>query len=196
VQARNLINVRTGPGIDYPVAGSLVFLEVRVIVGRAANAEWWVIEMPGSTEGWVANTTVNVHGYTGDIPIVEAPEIGGSTPTPGADWNPTPNPICPTHTPTPTARATGTATSEPTAPPTATTAEEEVQPTATAEEEASPTAGASPTLPVTGANPTPPVESVVEGAAEQGGNPNWVLLAGVGLVAVGGVAFVLFNRRS
>lgn len=108
LQALSTTNVRNGPSLDYNVIGTLVFLEARPVVGRAQFTDWWQIRLFDGTVGWIANTVVTVQGYTGLVPIITAPPLpNGSTPTPGALWNPTPNPSC---TPLPTATATLTPT--------------------------------------------------------------------------------------
>src|SRR5690606_17624744 len=58
VQARGVVNVRLGPGLEYEAISSLVFLEVRPIIGRAESATWWLIQLPGNVTGWVANQAV------------------------------------------------------------------------------------------------------------------------------------------
>ena len=73
VLAPNL-NVRSGPGTNYPVIGSLKTDEVVSIVGRNTDSSWWVIQS-GALRGWVINTTVyvQVSGDTSKIPLVAAP---------------------------------------------------------------------------------------------------------------------------
>lgn len=117
IKAQNPTNVRQGPGTNYPVVGQLVFLEVRFILGRAADAAWWLIQLDDGDTGWVADNIVTVQGYIGSVPIVPAPAVNGQTPTLGTLWNPTPLPFC-TVTPT----ATATATAVPSATPSPTTA--------------------------------------------------------------------------
>ncbi len=111
LQAQNNTNVRTGPGTDYDIVGQLVYLETRIIIGRALDSEWWIIQFSNDEIGWVANNVVEVHGNTSGIPILPPPEINGETPTPGPLWNPTPNPECPI-TPSPTPAPTATPTVE------------------------------------------------------------------------------------
>mgnify|MGYP001260856569 CR=1 FL=1 len=101
IQTRNNTRVRSGPGTDYAAIGNLVFLEVRPIVGRSDNAPWWLIALANGQTGWVANDVVTVQGYIGDVPIVDAPPVNNQTPTPGAAWQPTAVPNCPTSTATP-----------------------------------------------------------------------------------------------
>lgn len=117
IQTSSTVNVRLGPGTNYTVISQLVFAEVRPIVGRSKYSPWWLIQLADGTQGWVADSTVQVSGYTGNIPLVSAPAINNKTPTPGPAWNPTPVPGCeniPTATAVP-ATATTTATTAATA---------------------------------------------------------------------------------
>ena len=203
VQARGLVNVREGPGLDYEPISSLVYLEVRPIIGRAEFATWWLIELPDDETGWVANQAVAVQGYTGAVPIVDPPELNDVTPTPGPTWEPTPNPEC---TPMPTTTATVelgpaepeeatavptlTATPEPTA-----TTEETEQPTPTEspspEPEAAVTTAATPTTAASPDTQEPPPENNGDSAASAS---SWILFIGIGLVVIGAVSFFLRNR--
>lgn len=108
IQIRNTTNARSGPGTDYAAVAQLAAGDVRPIVGRAASAPWWLIRLADGTQGWVADLAVQVQGYTGAVPLVTAPAINGATPTPGAAWNPTPQPGC-NFTPVATASPTATA---------------------------------------------------------------------------------------
>jgi hypothetical protein len=145
LQAQNTTRVRTGPGADYEVLGRLSYLETRPIVGRAADAEWWVIQLTNQQTGWVANAVVTVQGNIGGVPIVAAPERNGVAPTPGPLWQPTPNPDCPvtpTVTPAPPTETPETAVPTDTAVPTETN---EPSPTATETPPPDPDASATPT---------------------------------------------------
>ena len=175
IQTLGATNVRSGPGITYDIVGELVFLEVRYIVGRAESAKWWLIQFNDGQLGWVADEIVLVQGYTPIIPIVAAPPLAGSTPTPGTLWNPTPIPFC-TVTPIPSDMPSHTPDSEPT--------------------EAAPTQTPLPTeLPATEVRPTdtPIVQpTAVPPPAEQSGNEGIILL-GIGLL--GAVALAVFFLR-
>ena len=97
-----IANVYDGPGSDYPVNETLGADEVRPIVGRAAYATWWLIQLDGRyKQGWISDKAGIVQGFTGNVPIIEAPAINGALPTPGDNWDPTAVPVC-TPTPTPT----------------------------------------------------------------------------------------------
>lgn len=116
IQALNTLNVRQGPGLDYPIIDQLVVLEVRPITGRSQYEQWWLIELASGDSGWVADAPALAQGYIGNVPIVPAPPLDGQTATPGVPWQPTPLPFC---TFTPTATATTTSSATPTATPTA-----------------------------------------------------------------------------
>ncbi len=193
VHSQNNTNVRMGPGIDYEIVGKLVFLEVRPIIGRAQNAEWWLIALADGTTGFVLDDVVTVSGYTDIVPIVPAPELNGSTPTPGPEWNPTPNPNCtvtPTPLPTDTPVPTVTATPEPT---NADTAVLEALPTDTAVPPTeTPTLVAQPTRANT---PTPlPTAVPLEEPTTGSSNSNWLLFGAGGLLVIGVIIFVVKRR--
>lgn len=108
VQALNTTNVRPGPGTEYgdPIA-QLVYLEVRLIVGRASHAPWWLIVLDNGELGWVADDVVAVSGNTNIVPVVAPPALDGSSATPETQWVLPILADCPLP-PTPTATATAT----------------------------------------------------------------------------------------
>lgn len=208
----NFINVRSGPGTDYAIVGSLVYQEVRLIIGRDAYASWWLIQLSNGQPGWVADEVVLVQGSTVTAPIVAAPLLNGVTVTPGAPWQPTPPPQCPTpvtavtSTPTPTPTTseqtvivapldTNTAESYPAATPEPTTQTSvlsaAVTPTPTATAITLPTSIAAVPQP-TGAAPSPAVENTVD---PTGPDLSGLLLVGAALLLVTGTAVFIIKRR-
>ena len=213
-------NLRAGPGTDYAIIGNLIYNESRAILGRAEDAEWWLLPLTENETAWVANSAVTVQGDISDLPIVPVPPLNGATVTPAATtWNPTPNPICPTAVPatetaTITPSATASATVDVTAMAIATTtaAAESVAAVSTAT--AQPTTGSSastPTLTATAiiaANTPIAPATVVNDAAQPTAVPldgedegeektavsNFLLIGG-GLLLLGGVALLLFKRQ-
>lgn len=206
----NLINVRSGPDTRYPVIGSLLFREVRPIVGRDASAPWWLIQLNERQTGWVADAVVEVQGNTTAVPIVAAPPLDGATVTPGAPWQPTTPPLCATPataTATPTATETSPASEAIVVAPLAAAAgdaypaattetttqtsvlSEAVTPTATATAIVLPTSIAAvpqPTIPPT------PVDATVDAT---GTDYSGLLLVGAALLLVAGTAVFLIKRR-
>lgn len=82
----NALNVRSGPGVIYPVVGRLLLNQTVRITGQ--NSGWWQIEFPNATSdyGWVADQFIDATNVE-NIPAQVAP----------------PTPIPPTPTPVPTA---------------------------------------------------------------------------------------------
>jgi len=108
-------NVRQGPGVEYDAINQLVFLEVRQIIGRTANAPWWLITLEDGSSGWVADNAVSANGNLLLVPIVDPPALDGVVPTPGAPFNPGINSGCPPPTTTSVPTDTPVAESTPAA---------------------------------------------------------------------------------
>lgn len=66
------LNVRTGPGTEFPVQTVLAPGSVVPIIGRIANNTWWQIRA-GAIIGWVSAQYTNVYGNCTGVPIVASP---------------------------------------------------------------------------------------------------------------------------
>jgi len=86
VVASTTVNVRAGPGTNYPVIGSLSPDEPVSVVGRNEAGTWWQVQLPGGSTGWVAASVVEATAVAG-VPVAPAP--------------PPPAPTAPAVTPTP-----------------------------------------------------------------------------------------------
>ena len=77
-EARETINVRSGPGTDYPSYGLANPGDRALIVGVSADGGWWVIDLPDyiapDGRGWVSADYVTVSNAEG-VPIVEPPPL-------------------------------------------------------------------------------------------------------------------------
>lgn len=192
------VNVRSGPGLDYDPVGEILYLEVRPIIGRAADAAWWLVTMADGDEGWIADAVVSVQGYAAAVPIVETPLLpDGTTATPGAPWSPTPPPNCtppPTATPTatPSATPTSSATPSPTATQTATAVPSE---TPTALPSATATQTATAEVAVSGGDVPTSVAPETE-ASTDGDGSVLLPLAIAAAVLLGAGAIVILRRRA
>lgn len=182
------LNVLAGPGADYPVVSVLQSEEVRQIRGRAAYAAWWQVQVDSTSLGWVPDELVEASGDTGSVPVVEAPPINGTAPTPGVAWEPTPLPFTPCETPP-------APTETPTPLPTATSIEPQPTPTESVlvvvdiSSEPNEAAGVSVTL--------PDEEAVAIAPTASGTTPlSRYVMPAVGLVLVAaGVGLAVFSRR-
>ena len=80
------INVRSGPGVTYPLVGVLLAGQEMPALGRTSGGDWILIEYPGvqDGQGWVYSSLVGTFG--GELPIIEPP------PTPTPQFTPTIDP--------------------------------------------------------------------------------------------------------
>ncbi len=86
VVAANVVNVRSGPGTNYPVVAQLPANLAVTVVGRNNQGSWWQIQGPDGSTGWVAGSVVQASNVD-NVPVVAAP--------------PPPVPPTPTFTPVP-----------------------------------------------------------------------------------------------
>ncbi len=93
VTASGGVNIRTGPGTNYPLIGAAVAGEEGPVVGRSNDGLWWAVSLEGASadNGWVSGSAVQVFN-TENVPVLESP------PPPA----PTATPVPPTPTPAPT----------------------------------------------------------------------------------------------
>ncbi|HET6446764.1 MAG TPA: SH3 domain-containing protein, partial [candidate division Zixibacteria bacterium] len=89
VIARKGVNVRTGPGLNFPIIGIAPFGSALEVVGVSADATWWVVNVPGvpNNYGWVSEEYVDVQNG-GNVLVIPSPP----TPTPAATPTATPAP--------------------------------------------------------------------------------------------------------
>jgi len=92
------LNIRSGPGTNYPVIGTARYGDEGEIVGRNANGDWWAVSAPSLPDGigWVSADFVLATNAE-NVPVIAAPPIPPTR---------TPIPITPTPTPMPQATAT------------------------------------------------------------------------------------------
>lgn len=97
VTAPQGVNIRSGPGTNFPVLGVAPFGAEGEIIGRSANGAWWVVAIPSAPggSGWVSADFVAASNAN-DVPIIASP--------------PPPVVIIPTPAPTPTRAPQPTAT--------------------------------------------------------------------------------------
>jgi uncharacterized protein YgiM (DUF1202 family) len=83
------VNVRAGPGTNYPVVATLPPGIAVEVIGRNDQGTWWQIRGPDGATGWVADSVVNATNV-GGVPVAAAP-----APPPQQPSNPTPAPTSP-----------------------------------------------------------------------------------------------------
>jgi PKD repeat protein len=79
------LNVRSGPGLNYPVVGLLSVGHSAEITGVSVDGLWWQIYFPSAPggRGWVSAYYVTVQNTAG-VPLVQAPPAPAPTPVPPA----------------------------------------------------------------------------------------------------------------
>lgn len=78
VTAKIGLNVRAGPGTNYPVIGRMAENEMAEIIGRVEAVGWWQIVFlsASSKRGWVAaNEQFTTATQADNVPVVEAPPL-------------------------------------------------------------------------------------------------------------------------
>lgn len=83
------VNVRTGPGVDYPVLDQFDPGQEAIVLGRNADNTWWQISLAETADadsvGWIFAGLTTLTGDDGGIPIAEAPPLPPTaTPDPNA----------------------------------------------------------------------------------------------------------------
>jgi heat shock protein HslJ len=83
------VNVRTGPGVEFPIIGIAPFGSTLEVVGVSRDGTWWVVNVPGlpNNYGWVSDEYVQVQNVD-NVLVIPAPP----TPTPAATPTPTATP--------------------------------------------------------------------------------------------------------
>ena len=98
------INIRSGPGLDFDIIGTLNANTTVTVVGRNPDTSWWQIKITEDQLGWVSSTVVSPSN-TDSVPIVEAPISAvapAAAPAQPAASNAPPAPTPPKHQFTPT----------------------------------------------------------------------------------------------
>ncbi|MFN8444963.1 MAG: SH3 domain-containing protein [Caldilineaceae bacterium] len=73
VSASKSINVRSGPGTDYPVINALQTGATAEVTGKNLDESWWQVTLADGTTGWVYAPLVQAQGPVAAIAVVDAP---------------------------------------------------------------------------------------------------------------------------
>ncbi|MFN8458970.1 MAG: PKD domain-containing protein [Anaerolineae bacterium] len=93
------LNVRSGPGINYPTLGMLQSGQTATVTGLSPDNGWWQIKFSGAPHayGWVSARYVTADNVS-NVPVVQAPPVPATpvaaiTPTPVPTPTPLPAPV-------------------------------------------------------------------------------------------------------
>jgi len=87
------VNVRRGPGTNYPVLAQFEPGQTAPVLGQNENRDWWQIELAPASEdtGWIFGDLVQLTGEPAAIEVVQAPPPPPTaTPPPAAESEPEP----------------------------------------------------------------------------------------------------------
>ena len=111
VTGAQALNIRSGPGVAFPVIGVARNGDEGEIVGRSADGRWWAVSLPAAPGGigWASADFVLATNAE-NVPVIAAPPPPPPTPTPVRPPTATPAPPPPpTATPVPPAAPSGDA---------------------------------------------------------------------------------------
>jgi PKD repeat protein/uncharacterized protein YraI len=76
VTATTDLNIRSGPGTDYPIIGLLRAYHSAEVTGRNPDSNWWQIKFTGVADGrgWVSARYVTAQ-HTPNVPVVQPPAL-------------------------------------------------------------------------------------------------------------------------
>jgi heat shock protein HslJ len=76
VTAQLGVNVRVGPGTQFPIVGIAPLGTEGEIVGKSADGQWWAARVPAAPneQGWVASAYVDASNAD-DVPVLPAPPL-------------------------------------------------------------------------------------------------------------------------
>ncbi len=92
------VNLRAGPGTDYPKVGGLKEGESVEVLDRTSDGEWYRVRLPDEQLVWVAADYIAVESKIDVIPTISAADIPGTPTSPPPTYTPKPRP---TSTPAP-----------------------------------------------------------------------------------------------
>ncbi|MBI3741690.1 MAG: SH3 domain-containing protein [Chloroflexi bacterium] len=71
VSAKQTVNVRQGPGIQFAIVGKLQPNNSSVVLGKDADGQWLQIAFPDSANpGWVSKSVVSVNGSVDSLQVI------------------------------------------------------------------------------------------------------------------------------
>jgi len=84
VRAASGINVRSGPGVEYGIAGAMTAGESAQILNKNPAGDWWEVVLPSGANGWVYGSLVEAAGDLSTISVasnIPAPPTPAPIPT-------------------------------------------------------------------------------------------------------------------
>jgi endonuclease YncB( thermonuclease family) len=93
VQGNN-VNLRTGPGVNYGIAGTLASRTPSRVIGRNSAGDWYVVTL-NARQTWVYSSVVTVSGNCSNLSVIQAPPPPTPQPAPVIQSAPQSQPVAP-----------------------------------------------------------------------------------------------------
>ena len=94
------VNVRSGPGVNFPIIGLAQNGDEGEIVGRSVDNRWWAVDVASAPEGiGCVSADFVIATNTQDVPVIEVPPPVIVVPTVAATPTPVPQPTATPHRP-------------------------------------------------------------------------------------------------
>ncbi len=93
LQASSPMNVRGGPGTNYPIVNALPAGQFATIVGKNPAGDWWQVELGDNSIGWVYGPLVETDGPIDQVVVaasIPTPPPATATPVPQPTEPPAP----------------------------------------------------------------------------------------------------------
>ncbi|HMN27754.1 MAG TPA: SH3 domain-containing protein [Caldilineaceae bacterium] len=81
LQVAEPFNVRSGPGLDFPVLTTLAASQYYVLTGRNADASWLHIRLADGSTGWITNAASTVGLDLANLPVATAAPALAASPS-------------------------------------------------------------------------------------------------------------------
>lgn len=92
--AKQLVNVRQGPGTQFPIAGKMPVNTSAAILGKSEDGKWYQVAFPdASSPSWVSVAFVGVTGPVEQLPVVAVAPPPTATPGAVAKTTKAPTPV-------------------------------------------------------------------------------------------------------
>ncbi|RPI33539.1 MAG: hypothetical protein EHM70_05665 [Chloroflexota bacterium] len=72
VVTADVLNLRTGPGLQYPVLRLLTTGQTLEILGQSDGGDWTEVRLDGSVEGWVYSSFIRLESETGSYVLIDS----------------------------------------------------------------------------------------------------------------------------
>jgi uncharacterized protein YraI len=78
----SFLNVRSGPGANFPIVGRLAYGAALNLVGRNTESSWAQVSVPGGVQGWVSTRYIAASVLIDSLPVTSNTGVSSGFPQP------------------------------------------------------------------------------------------------------------------